>query len=180
MLGNFVDELRPIAGSALDPQLVAEKAELHTAVLDAVGTLSPKNRSAILLFYHEQFSLEEVASRLNISVVAVKGRLHKSRHQLREQLSSLQDQIQTNLRQEIQTMTTNTSAPTNPELELCSFCCKPQDQVNLLIRGPILETVHILICDECVDLCNKIISGEIPPLTQEEAEKLVDSGKLSD
>jgi RNA polymerase sigma factor (sigma-70 family) len=182
MLGNLVDEQQPIAGSSLDPQLVAEQEELHTAVLDAVDTLSPKNRSAILLFYHEQFSLEEVANRLNISVVAVKGRLHKSRHQLREQLSPLQDRIQPNSRQEIQVMTTNISAPAKPELESCSFCHKPQDRVDLLIRGPILETVHVLICSECVDICNKIISGEIPPspLTQEEVKKLMDSGKLSD
>jgi len=31
-----------------------------------------QNRSAILLFYHEQFSLQQVANRLNISVGAVK------------------------------------------------------------------------------------------------------------
>jgi RNA polymerase sigma factor (sigma-70 family) len=182
MLGNFVDEQQLIAESSRDPQLVAEQEELHTTVLDAVDTLSPKNRSAILLFYHEQFSLEEVANRLNISVVAVKGRLHKSRHQLREQLSLLQDRVQPNSPQEIQTMTTNISAPAKPELESCSFCHKQQDQVDLLIRGPILETVHILICNECVDICNKIICGEIPPspLPQEEVEKLMDSGKLSD
>jgi RNA polymerase sigma factor (sigma-70 family) len=178
MLGNFIEELQPIAGSSLDPQIMVEKAELHTAVLDAVDTLSPKNRSAILLFYHEQFSLEEVANRLNISVVAVKGRLHKSRHQLREQLSLLHDQLQSNSRQEILTMTTNTVAETKPEL-FCSFCRKSQKQIDLLIAGPMLETKPIYICNECVDVCNKIISAEIPPLTQEEAEKLVDSGKLN-
>jgi RNA polymerase sigma factor (sigma-70 family) len=182
MLGHFVDEQQPIAGDSCDPQLVAEQEEIRTTVLDAVDTLSPKNRSAILLFYHEQFSLEEVANRLNISVVAVKGRLHKSRHQLREQLSPLQDRIQPNSRQEIQIMTTNISAPAKPELESCSFCHKSQDRVDLLIRGPILETMHILICNQCVDVCNQIICGEIPPspLPQEEVEKLMDSGKLSD
>lgn len=179
MLGNFVEELQPNAGSSLDPQILAEKAELHTAVLNAVDTLSPKNRSAILLFYSGQFSLEEVANRLNISVVAVKGRLHKSRHQLREQLSLLQDQIQPNSRQETLIMTTNTIDETKSEL-CCSFCRKSQKQIDLLIAGPILDTMPIYICNECVDVCNKIISAEISPLTQEEAEKLVDSGKLSD
>jgi RNA polymerase sigma-70 factor, ECF subfamily len=153
---------------------VAEQEELHTTVLDAVDTLSPKNRSAILLFYHEQFSLEEVANHLNISVGAVKGRLHKSRHQLRIQLSPIQEY------QEVTTMTTNTSAETKPALELCcSFCHKPHDQVNLVIAGPMLETMRIYICNECVDACNKIIRAEISPLTQEEAERLVDSGQLS-
>lgn len=182
MLGNFVDEQHPIAGSSLDPQFVAEQEEVRTTILDAVDTLSPKNRSAILLFYHEQCSLEEVANRLNISVVAVKGRLHKSRHQLRDRLSPLQYLVQLNSYKEIQTMTTEPSVPAKPELESCSFCGKPQGQVRLLIRGPILETVHILICNECVDLCNKLIAEETPPspLSQEEVEKLMDSGKLSD
>ncbi|MBD2022589.1 sigma-70 family RNA polymerase sigma factor [Leptolyngbya sp. FACHB-36] len=173
MVGNLVNEPPPIAGSSPDPQLVVEQEELHTAVLEAVDTLSPKNRSAILLFYHEQFTLQEVANRLNISVSAVKGRLHKSRHQLREQLSLLQDQIQPNSLQEIKTMTSNTSAQTKLE-PCCSFCSKSMKQVNLLIAGP-----GVFICNGCVDICNQIISGEIPPspLTQEDVEKLIDDFK---
>ena len=69
-------------------------------------------------------------------------------------------------------MTINTSAQTKPELELCcSFCGKSPEQVNLLIAGP-----GVFICNGCVDICNQIISGEIPPspLTQEEVEKLMD------
>jgi len=57
---------------------VAEQEELHTTVLEAVNTLSPKNRSATLLFYHEQLSLQEVANRLNISVSAVNWTLDKT------------------------------------------------------------------------------------------------------
>ena len=176
MVGNLVDEPPPIAGSSPDPQIVAEQQELHTTLLEAIDTLSPKNRSVILLFYHEQFSLQEVANRLNISVSAVKGRLHKARHQLREQLSLLQDQIQPTSLQEIKTMTSNTSVQTKPEL-CCSFCGKSPEQVNFLIAGP-----GVFICNGCVDICNQIISKEIPPspLTQEKVEKLMDSGKLSD
>ncbi|AFZ28700.1 RNA polymerase, sigma-24 subunit, ECF subfamily [Gloeocapsa sp. PCC 7428] len=148
---------------------MAEHEELHTALLEAVDTLSPKNRSAILLFYYQQFSLQEVANRLNISVSAVKGRLHKSRHQLRNQLSRLQEQIQPHSPQETKTMTVNTSAQTKTEF-CCSFCHKSQEQVDLLIAGP-----GVFICNECVDICNRIISGEIPPrpLTQEQVEKLL-------
>jgi RNA polymerase sigma-70 factor, ECF subfamily len=180
MVGNWDDASPPIAASSPDPQIVAEQEELHIAVLAAVDTLSPKNRSAILLFYHEQFSLEEVANYLNISVGAVKGRLHKSRHQLREQLSPLQHQVQPNSHQETLPMKTNASTLSQPELELCcSFCHKPQAQVNLLIAGPLLENMRIFICNECVDICHKIVNVEIPPLTQEKAETLMDSGKLS-
>ncbi|MBN1335103.1 MAG: ATP-dependent Clp protease ATP-binding subunit ClpX [Deltaproteobacteria bacterium] len=43
-----------------------------------------------------------------------------------------------------------------PERELtCSFCSKSQKEVKKLIAGP-----SVYICDECVELCNKIITEE--------------------
>jgi RNA polymerase sigma factor (sigma-70 family) len=174
MLGDLADKPLPLAGSLPDPQLLAEQEELHTALQDAVNALSPKNRSVILLFYHEEFSLQEVAKRLNISVSAVKGRLHKSRHQLRERLLPLQDYIQLTSSQELQTMTNDTSTQTQPEF-CCLFCDKSSKQVNFLIAGP-----DVFICNGCITILNQIISEEFPPLAQEEVEKLMDSGKLSD
>jgi hypothetical protein len=47
----------------------------------------------------------------------------------------------------------------------CSFCGKNQTQVHKLIAGP-----TVFICDECVDLCNKIIAG--PDFTVEDLPKL--------
>ena len=41
---------------------------------------------------------------------------------------------------------------------LCSFCSKPQAQVKRLIAGP----DRVFICDECVELCQQIISEETP------------------
>jgi RNA polymerase sigma-70 factor, ECF subfamily len=160
MVGNLVDELLSIDRSSLDPQLLAEQEELHTALLEAVDTLSDKNRLATLLFYHEQLSLQEVADRLNISIGAVKGRLHKARHQLRSILLPLQFPLQPNLLQEFPTMTTSTSTPVKPE-RCCSFCRKSQEQVDLLIAGPPLMKVTIYICNECVDICNNIIQEQV-------------------
>ncbi|NJK50805.1 sigma-70 family RNA polymerase sigma factor [Candidatus Gracilibacteria bacterium] len=159
------------AESSPDPQQVAEQRELYTALLEAFDTLSHKNRVATLLFYREQLSLQEVAHRLNISVGAVKGRLHKSRHQLRERLLPFQAQIQSISFKGHKTMTTDTSTRTKPEL-CCSFCDKSSDRVNVLIAGPLLENVRIYICNECVDICNQIISGAFPKLTREEVESL--------
>ena len=39
---------------------------------------------------------------------------------------------------------------------ICSFCSKPQTQVKRLIAGP----DRVFICDECVTLCDQIISEE--------------------
>ncbi len=43
----------------------------------------------------------------------------------------------------------------------CSFCGKNQHEVRKLIAGP-----GVYICDECVDLCNDIISEELQDTTQ--------------
>jgi ATP-dependent Clp protease ATP-binding subunit ClpX len=52
----------------------------------------------------------------------------------------------------------------------CSFCGKGQREVKKLIAGP-----NVYICDECIQLCNDIISDEI------EKEKILDSdGSIPD
>ncbi len=79
----------PFSGLHPDPQEMAEEQELHRLVLAAIATLSPKNRAATLLFYYEQLSLQEIAAILGVSVVAVKGRLHKARNQLKQWLLPL-------------------------------------------------------------------------------------------
>lgn len=38
---------------------------------------------------------------------------------------------------------------------ICSFCGKSQDEVKKLIAGP-----SVYICDECIDLCNEIVSED--------------------
>lgn len=38
----------------------------------------------------------------------------------------------------------------------CSFCGKTQDIVRKLVAGP-----GVYICDECIELCNEIIEGEL-------------------
>ncbi len=85
--GRSFDSL-PFAASAPQPHAVAQAKETHRLILAAVAQLSPANREAVLLYYFEQLSVREIASLLQISVPAVKGRLHKSRRQLRVQLRS--------------------------------------------------------------------------------------------
>ena len=93
MTGGLRFEAIPFTGVEPDTQEVAEARELHKAVLQAVNTLSPKNRAATLLFYYEQLSLQEIAATLGVSVAAVKGRLHKARSQLRERLSAVYSEM---------------------------------------------------------------------------------------
>lgn len=47
--------------------------------------------------------------------------------------------------------------PTEEKLRVsCSFCGKPQDQVQKVIAGP-----GVYICNECVDLCNQILGEQM-------------------
>lgn len=85
--GRSFDSL-PFPDSAPQPHQAAETRETHHLVLAAIEQLSPPNRDAVLLYYFEQLSVREVAALLQISVPAVKGRLHKSRRKLRDQLRS--------------------------------------------------------------------------------------------
>lgn len=51
-------------------------------------------------------------------------------------------------------MTGAPSVSASPTL-YCSFCNKSQHAVKKLIAGD-----AVFICDECVDVCNRIIRGE--------------------
>ena len=86
--GRSFDSL-PFPDRAPQPHQAAEARETHRLILAAVEQLSPANRDAVLLYYFEQLSVREVAALLQISVPAVKGRLHKSRRKLRDQLRSI-------------------------------------------------------------------------------------------
>ena len=46
---------------------------------------------------------------------------------------------------------------TGEKVLYCSFCGKSQHEVKKLIAGP-----SVVICDECIELCNDIIRDEVP------------------
>jgi len=56
----------------------------------------------------------------------------------------------------------------------CSFCGKNQNEVNKLIAGP-----SVFICDECVDLCNEIISDELEEKSLHTRESLPKPKEIS-
>ncbi len=106
LMGGMSIDATTFSSGLMDPETIAEERELHRTMLHAVNALSPRERAATLLFYYEQLSLREVATILEISVVAVKGRLYKAREQLKEHLLALPDweQVDYLLRQRRQTM----------------------------------------------------------------------------
>ena len=89
IMGGMRFDTALFSGPTPSPEAVVEEHDLHRLILDAVNALSRKNRDATLLFYFEQLPVSEIAALLNVSVVAVKGRLHKSRLQLKQSLLAL-------------------------------------------------------------------------------------------
>jgi ATP-dependent Clp protease ATP-binding subunit ClpX len=53
------------------------------------------------------------------------------------------------------------------KLLYCSFCGKSQHEVRKLIAGP-----SVFICDECVDLCNDIITEELQDKPDDDSTQL--------
>jgi ATP-dependent Clp protease ATP-binding subunit ClpX len=47
------------------------------------------------------------------------------------------------------------SRPATPEALRCSFCAKSEFEILKLVAGP-----GVFICNECIDLCNQIITDE--------------------
>ncbi len=67
----------PSVGS--DPAEIAEQRERFAAVARHVASLPPEQRVALVLRDFEGLSYEEVAAVLEVSVAAVKGRIHRAR-----------------------------------------------------------------------------------------------------
>jgi RNA polymerase sigma factor (sigma-70 family) len=68
------------------PEEVAERLELRRLIHSYIEQLSPANREIVLLFYYENFDLQETAAALAISVNTAKGRLYRARNHLQELL----------------------------------------------------------------------------------------------
>ena len=61
------------------------------------------------------------------------------------------------------------------KLLYCSFCGKSQHEVRKLIAGP-----SVFICDECVDLCNDIITEELQEKDEGEKSSLPIPEEIND
>lgn len=75
-----VDAATSLAGSE-------EARRLQDKIWSAVDELSPPQKSAVLLFYREGLSCQDIGVVLGIPAVTVKSHLHRARERLRELLS---------------------------------------------------------------------------------------------
>ena len=71
----------------LHPDEQVAKQQLQSALDGAIAALEPKQREVLVLRDVEGLSAAEVARTLELSVDAVKSRLHRARKSLRERLA---------------------------------------------------------------------------------------------
>lgn len=79
-LDTFVGEILPDPEPG--PETALRQNELQQQVRGLLESLSPLDRSAVVLFYWYDYSYEEIAQTLELSISAVKSRLHRARLQL--------------------------------------------------------------------------------------------------
>ena len=76
-------------GEEVDP---SAKVQTHDpALVEALAQLDPGYRLPVLLHYYADLSLEQVSQTLNLTVPALKSRLHRARAQLRNSLAEAEE-----------------------------------------------------------------------------------------
>lgn len=75
--------LPEIPGGRSDPSDDAARAEVRGRVRAALAHLTPEQREAFVMRYQEGLAYEEIAAVMNLSVAALKMRVHRAREALR-------------------------------------------------------------------------------------------------
>jgi RNA polymerase sigma-70 factor (ECF subfamily) len=70
--------------------------ERKTMVHQALKTLPPRDAEIMLLKYSEDWSYQELAEHLGLSVSAVEARLHRARQKMRQELCKLDPSLKSN------------------------------------------------------------------------------------
>jgi RNA polymerase sigma-70 factor (ECF subfamily) len=85
------DSWQPSAGEEADPVHTALTTERHTALNQAMSTITDDQRTAIVLFDVEGYDYQEIADMTGVSLGTVKSRIHRGRLALRDRLSDRMD-----------------------------------------------------------------------------------------
>ncbi len=79
---------QPPAPASEGPESVSLLSQQRASLARAMATITPDQRSAIILYDVEGYDYAEIASMAGVSVGTVKSRIHRGRLALREQLGA--------------------------------------------------------------------------------------------
>jgi RNA polymerase sigma-70 factor (ECF subfamily) len=65
-----------------NPESILSDTEQQKQIRSLLNVLSETDRAAVIMFYWNEFTYEEIANALNLTISAVKSRLHRARNQL--------------------------------------------------------------------------------------------------
>jgi RNA polymerase sigma-70 factor (ECF subfamily) len=71
-----------IVDVALNPEQICVRRQQYSSMLRAIERLDPKSRSTVAIWVAKGCSMKEAAHSLNVSLTAVKSRLHRARKRL--------------------------------------------------------------------------------------------------
>lgn len=72
-----------------DPEALYARQEVRELMMQAAGCLPPQYHTAFVLTHVKECTNQETARKLDVSVAAVKARVHRARKQVRKQLKGL-------------------------------------------------------------------------------------------
>lgn len=79
-----LDEIHELPATTASPEEQMLANSRRDVVLRCLQELSPKERTAVLMFYLEERPLEEIAQVLGCGLAGAKSRVHRARHRLKE------------------------------------------------------------------------------------------------
>jgi RNA polymerase sigma-70 factor (ECF subfamily) len=77
-----------VADDKLAPDELVHRAEVQQAVDDALASLPPIYRSALVMRYREGLAYEEIATALDLPLGTVKAQIHRGREKLQQKLAA--------------------------------------------------------------------------------------------
>jgi len=87
-----LEEAEHIPSKEPSPMQTVQKREMQDKVLQTIQALPEKERTVTTLFYINGYSMAEVGGFLDVSVSAVKNRLHSARKKLKERMTDMVDE----------------------------------------------------------------------------------------
>lgn len=131
------DGVQLTESEGLNPEFSAQRSELFESISHAIRAMDPLYREVLLLRDMEGLKAQEVAEVLDISVAAVKSRLHRARAELRDALQKEPRRIRPGCPDIVQTLSEYLEGDLNPQI--CSE-----------MEG------HVAQCQGCAQDCNEL------------------------
>jgi RNA polymerase sigma-70 factor (ECF subfamily) len=79
----------PVTADASDPDSLLEQKEKQQTIRQAIDTLPPNQRTAVILKRFQELSYEEIAQVMQCSLSAVESLLHRAKQNLQKRLAHL-------------------------------------------------------------------------------------------